>query len=126
MNYTNRTKVARMTATLNDIGANGKIKFFTAADVLLCVFTLAATPGTVAGAGVATFSDANGGDPGILTGVGVAAGNAAKATITTSGDAECVVNLTVGTAGTDFIINNVNIAIGQSVTVNSATLTHAA
>lgn len=122
--YRTATKTARMNAVVTDIGANGKIKFFTAADVLLATFTLAATAGTVSGA-VLTFSDANGATAGILNTTASAAGVAAKATITTSADVDIVTGLTVGTSGADFILDNTNLASGQAITVNSATITHA-
>ena len=123
--YPNATKVARMNAVVTTIGSGGKIKFFTAADALLATFTLAATAGTVAGAGVLTFSDNNGGTAGILNTTASAGGTAAKATITTSADVDVVTGLTVGTSGTDFIIDNAVLANGQAITINSATITHA-
>jgi hypothetical protein len=122
--YTTAAKAARMGAVVTAIGSGGKIKFFTAGDVLLASFTLASTPATVSGA-VLTFSDANGGAAGILNTVGVAAGAAAKASVTTSADVDVITGLTVGTTGTDFIIDNTSIAVDQAVTINSATITHA-
>lgn len=123
--YSNATKQARMNAVVTQIGASGKIKFFTAADVLLATFTLAATAGTVSGTGLLTFSDANGATAGILNTNAVAGGIAAKAAVTTSGDVDVITGLTVGTSGTDFIIDNTNINNGQTITVNSATIQHA-
>lgn len=123
--YPNAVKNARMQAVVSQLGASGKIKFFTAADALLVTFTLAATAGTVAGTGVLTFSDNNGATAGILNATATAAGAVAKAVICTSADVDVVTGLTVGTSGSDFIIDNTNLAIGQGVTVNSATLTHA-
>lgn len=125
VNYTNAVKVARMNAVVSQIGTSGKLKFFTSADVLLATFTLAATAGTVAGAGVLTLSDANGATAGILNTTASAAGVVAKASITTSADVDVITGLTVGTSGTDFVIDNTNIANGQAITVNSATITHA-
>lgn len=123
--YTNAVKNARMTAIVTAIGASGKLKLFTAGDVLLATFTLAATAGTAAGAGVLTLSDANGGTAGILNTTAVAAGTAAKASITTSADLDIITGLTVGTAATDMILDNVVLASSQAVTINSATFTHA-
>lgn len=122
--YSAPTKTARMTAVRDAIGSGGKIKFFTSGDALLVSFTLASTPGTVSGP-VLTFSDNNGATAGILNANASAAGVAAKATITTSADVDVVTGLTVGTSGTDFVIDNTNIANGQAVTINSATITHA-
>lgn len=122
--YSTATKSARMSAVVTQIGSSGKIKFFTAADALLATFTLAATAGTVSGS-VLTFSDANGATAGILNATASGTGTAAKATITTSADVDVVTGLTVGTSAADFILDNTNIASGQSITINSATITHA-
>jgi len=123
--YTNAVKVARMQAVVTQIGASGKLKLFTAADALLATFTLAATAGTVAGAGVLTLSDANGGTAGILNSTASGTGVAAKASITTSADVDIITGLTVGTSAADLILDNTNLASGQAVTINSAVFTHA-
>lgn len=122
--YDLETKSARMQATADRIGANGKLKLYTAADALLATFNLAAVSGTVSGA-VLTFGDANGASAGILSTTGSAAGVAAKATVTTSSDVVIISGLTVGTSAADMIVDNANIAVSQSVIINSATLTHA-
>lgn len=123
--YTNATKVARMTAVVTAIGGAGKLKLFTAADVLLATFSLAATPGTVAGAGVLTFADANGATVGILNTAAVAGGTATKASITTGADVDVITGLTVGTSATDLVLDNNVLANLQAVTINSAVITHA-
>lgn len=125
--YPNATKVARMNAVVTAIGASGKLKLFAAdGTTLLATFTLAATAGTVAGAGVLTLSDANGATAGILNTTASAAGTAAKASITTSADVDVISNtLTVGTTGTDIILDNNVLTSGQAITINSATITHA-
>lgn len=124
--YTTAVKVARMNAVVTAIGATGKLKLFTAGDVLLATFTLAATAGTVGGAGVLTLSDANGGTVGVLNTTAVAAGTATKASITTSADVDILTNtLTVGTSGTDIILDNNVFTNGQAITINSGTVTHA-
>lgn len=124
VNYSTATKTARMTAVVTTIGTSGKLKLFTSADVLLATFTLAATAGTVSGA-VLTFSDANGGASGILSTTASAAGTAAKASITTSADVDVITGLTVGTSGTDLVMDNIVLAVGQAATIDSATITHA-
>lgn len=123
--YPNATKVARMNAVVTAIGASGKLKLFTAGDALLATFTFAATAGTVAGAGVLTFSDANGGTAGILNTTASAGGTATKASITTSADVDVITGLTVGTSGTDLILDNNVLATSQAITINSAVITHA-
>lgn len=122
--YSTATKTARMNAVITTIGASGKLKLFTAADVLLATFTLAATAGTATGA-VLTLSDANGATAGILNTTASAAGTAAKASVTTSADVDVITGLTVGTSGTDLILDNNVLASGQAITINSATFTHA-
>lgn len=123
--YAASVKTARLNAVVSEIGANGKIKLRSSTDVLLATFVLGATAGTVAG-DVLTFSDANGATDGILNTTASAAGVATKAEITTSADVVKVSGLTVGTAAADFIVDNNNLAADQGVTINSATITHAA
>lgn len=123
--YSTAVKTARMEAVVAAIGASGKLVFMTSADAVICTFTLAATAGTVT-AGVLTFSDANGGTAGILNTTGSANGVVAKAKITTSANLDIITGFTVGTSSADFIIDNTNVAVGQSVTVTSASITHAA
>jgi hypothetical protein len=123
--YSTATKTARMNAVVSALGTSGKLKIFTAADALLATFTLASTAGTVSGA-VLTFSDANGGTAGILNTTASGAGVAAKASVTTSADVDVITGLTVGTSAADLILDNTNLAVSQNITINSATITHAA
>jgi hypothetical protein len=123
--YPNATKVARMNAVVTAIGTTGKLKLFTAADALLATFTLASTAGTVAGAGVLTFSDQNGATAGILNTTASAGGTATKASVTTSADVDVITGLTVGTSGTDLILDNNVLANAQAITITSAVITHA-
>lgn len=122
--YSTAAKTARMNAVVSTIGTSGKLKLFSAADALLATFNLAATAGTVSGA-VLTLSDDNGGADGILSTTASAAGTATKASITTSGDVDVITGLTVGTSGTDLVLDNNVLASGQAITINSATITHA-
>lgn len=116
--YTNTVKVSRMTAT-RDFFANGTLEIMTAADAVLVVFTLSATGGTIAGAGVWTLAFvAN-------TVAATAGGVATKAQIKNSGGTAHLTGLTVATSGADINLNNTNIANGQNVTLSSATITHA-
>jgi hypothetical protein len=123
--YPNATKVARMNAVVTALGTAGRLKLFTTGDVLLATFTLANPAGTVGGAGVLTFSDANGGTAGILNTTASAAGTATKASLTTSADVDVITGLTVGTSGADLILDNNVLALSQAVTINSAVITHA-
>lgn len=123
--YSTATKTARLQAVVAQIGANGKFKLRSASDVLLASFTLAATAGTVSG-DLLTFSDANGATDGIFNTTALADGVATKAEITTSADVTVISGLTVGKSGTDVIIVNDNLAVGQEVRVTSAAIQHAA
>lgn len=123
--YAAATKTARLNAVVTAIGASGFLKIYTSnGGTLLATFALAATAGTVSGS-VLTFSDANGATAGVMNTTAVAAGTATYARITTSADADVVTGLTVGTSGTDLIMDNNVLATSQAVTINTATITHA-
>ena len=123
--YPNATKVARMNAVVTAIGATGKLKLFNSTPALLATFTLAATAGTTAGAGVLTLSDANGGTAGILNTTASAAGTAVSASLTTSADVDVITGLTVGVGTGDLQLDNNVLTNGQAITINSAVITHA-
>lgn len=116
--YTNALKVVRMTAT-RDAFANGSLEIQTAGAAVLATFTLSATGGTVAGAGVWTLAFV------AATVAATGTGVAAQAVIKDSGGTANITGLTVGTTGSDINLNNTNIATGQNVTLTSATITHA-
>lgn len=118
--YAAAVRTARLQAVVDaiDAGTAGKLKFYTAADALLATLTLADPCGTVSG-DVLTF-DA---DPDI-TAAASGTGTVAKATITTSADAVIVSGLTVGTSGTDIIVDSTSITSGQTVSFNTGTITH--
>lgn len=123
--YPNATKVARMNAVVTALGTAGRLKLFTTGDVLLATFTLANPAGTVGGAGVLTFSDANGATAGVLNTTAVAAGTATKASLTTSADVDVITGLTVGLGTGDLPLDNNVLAVSQAVTINSAVITQA-
>ncbi len=123
MNYPSNVKAARMTAVrdLIDAGAGaGKLEIGTAgmATVLVTV-TLNDPSGTISG-DLLTLS----GFPKSPT--ASAAGTAAAARIRDSNNVDVITGLTVGTSGTDVILDNTSIANGQTVQINSATIQHAA
>lgn len=118
--YSAAVKTARMQAVADAIGAAGKLEIGTAGmATVLATITLGPTPGTVSGSTL-TLS----GFPRSDTSAD-AAGTAAAARIRTSADADVITGLTVGTSGTDVVLDNLSIASGQTVTINSATFTHA-
>lgn len=98
--------------------AAGTLKIFTAAEAtLLATLTLSDPSGTIA-AKVLTFS----GMPKSTT--AVATGTAATARFEDSTAVVVANGLTVGTSGTDVIIDNVSINSGQTVNLTAATITH--
>lgn len=121
--YSTTVKTARIQAVIDAIGSGGKLKLLTAADAVLVSLPLA-SPAGVAAAGVLMLSDANGAATGVLSNTASAAGTAAKAVITTSADVTVISGLTVGTSGTDVVLDNTNIAAGQAVTASTGAFTH--
>jgi hypothetical protein len=120
--YNTTLKNTRMTdvvTALDGGGAAGKLNIYTAAyGVLLAQFNLNFSPaGTVAG-GILSFS----GLPKSTT--GLAAGVAAIAKFVSSTPTDIANDLTVGTVGTNIIIDNTNIAIGQTINWTAGTITH--
>jgi hypothetical protein len=98
---------------------NGTIEIQTAASGVLVTFGLGSPAGSVTGA-VWTLTPLDAG-----TVAATAAGTANKAVIKTSGGLAHITGLTVGTSGTDVILDNLVIASGQNVTLSSAIITHA-
>jgi len=124
--YSTAVKTARMTATRDQMDAGGaasKLEICSAGyAAVLATVTLGysgATTGTISGA-VLTLA----GFPRSDTSAD-ASGTAAVARIRTSADVDVITGLTVGTSGTDVVLDSVSITAGQTVTINSATFTHA-
>ena len=120
--YATAVKTARMQATADKIdeGASpGKLKIYTAADLLLTTHTLTDPCGSVSGAVLTLDFDPD------LSAVAGNSGTAAKATITDSDDEVMVSGLTVGTSAADVILDSVSITAGQTVTLATGTITHA-
>lgn len=117
--YTTAVKNARLSAVVSQIGSGGKLEIGTAGmSTILATITLDSTAGTAA-SGVLTFSSFPKQDAADAT------GTAAAARIRTSSNTDIVTGLTVGTSGTDIILDNTSIATGQVVIIQSATITHA-
>jgi len=120
--YTTAVKTDRMTAS-KDYFINGTLELLSAGDVVLAIFTLTATAGSVAtDTWTLAFTSST------VTGeAGAGAGtDSTKAQIKNSGGTASITGLTVGTGGTDIVLDNANIASGQNVTLSSATIQHAA
>lgn len=122
--YTTAVKTARMTAVRDqiDLGSGpGVLQIGTAGmATVLAEITLGDPSGTVSGA-VLTLS----GFPRSDTSAN-ATGTAAAARIRDSSGTDVITGLTVGTSAADIILDNTSINSGQTVTINSATITHAA
>jgi hypothetical protein len=126
VNYSTTVKTNRMTAVRDSIdagGAAGKLEIGTTGMASgLATLTLGysgASTGTVSGS-VLTLA----GFPRSDTSAD-ATGTAAEARIRTSANADVVTGLTVGTTGSDINLDSTSITLGQTVTINSATITHA-
>lgn len=118
--YSTAVKNARLSAVVTQIGTTGVLEIGTTGmATVLATIPLANPAGTVSG-GVLTFtmpqSDASADN----------SGTAAAARIrTASGGTDIITGLTVGLSASDVILDSVNITAGQTVTINSASITHA-
>ncbi len=123
VNYTTAVKNARLQAVVDQIDAGeapGKILIGTAGmAAVLAEITLADPCGTVS-AGVLTFSGFPKSDTAANN-----TGIAAEAKIVDSTGTDIVTGLSVGTSASDIILDNTNINAGQTVSLNSAIITHA-
>lgn len=122
--YTNAVKIARMAAVVAQAGATAVLEIGTTgmASVLATIPLGNPIAGAATGAGVLTLT----GFPRSDTAAD-ATGTAAAARIrTASGGTDIITGLTVGLAAADIILDSLSITAGQTVTLNSAVLTHAA
>lgn len=122
VNYSTAVKNNRLTQVLNAIDAgagNGILKIGTTGMAATLVSITLDKPCATVSGGVLTFS----GLPNSATATG--AGTAAAAQITDSTGTVVVDGLTVGTSGTNVIIDNTTIAVSQTVNFNAtSTITH--
>lgn len=117
--YATAVKTSRMTATMGDF-TSGTLEIGTSGmATVLATFTLSGTGGSVS-ADTWTLAFV------ASTVAATAAGTAAAAQIKTSGGVAEITGLTVGTSGTDVVLDNTSIASGQNVTLSSASIQHAA
>lgn len=121
--YTTAVKTARMTAVRDQIdgGAGaGTLEIGTAGMAsVLATITLNDPSGSIAGA-VLTLSGFPKSDSSADN-----TGTAAAARIRDSAGTDVITGLTVGTSGSDINLDSTSITAGQTVTINSATVTHA-
>lgn len=122
--YSSTAKDARLAAViaLIDGGAGpGVLQIGTASMAsVLAEFTLEDPCGAASG-GVLTFDFA----PDISDTSANNSGTAAAARIRDSNGVDIITGLTVGTSGTDIILDSVSITAGQTVTITAGTITHA-
>src|SRR3990172_6950212 len=121
--YTTAVKNARLDAVTTAIGATGVLEIGSAAMAsVLATINLGNPAAAAAAAGVLTLS----GFPRSDT-TADDTGTAAAARIRTAGGGtDIITGLTVGLSGSDINLDSLSITAGQTVTVNSATITHAA
>lgn len=119
--YTTAVKNSRLNAVTTAIGTTGVLEIGTTGmATVLATIPLGNPAAPAATSGVLTFTMPQSDSAADAT------GTAAAARIrTSSGGTDVVTGLTVGTSGTDVILDNLSIATGQQVTINSATITHA-
>ena len=117
--YSTTVKNARLDAVTSAIGTTGKLEIGTAGmGTVLATIPLAnpAAPGASGGVLTLTMPQSDSSAD--------ATGTAAAARIRTGASVDVVTGLTVGTSGTDIVLNSTSITITQQVTINSATITH--
>lgn len=121
--YAAALRTTRMTSVRDAIDAGagaGKLKIGTTAmGTVLATLTLADPCGTVSG-DVLTLDF----EPDISDSSADASGTAAAAVITDSNDNIIVSGLTVGTSGTNIVLDSVSITATQVVTITAGTITH--
>jgi hypothetical protein len=120
--YTTAVKNARLNAVTTAIGTTGVLEIGTTGmATVLATIALANPAAGAASGGVLTFSSFPRSDTSAD-----ASGTAAAARIrTATGGTDIVTGLTVGTTGSDINLDSVAISAGQTVTINSMTITHA-
>ena len=120
--YTNAVKIARMAAVVSQAGASAVLEIGTTGmGAVLATINLGnPIAGAATGAGVLTLS----GFPRSDTSAD-ATGTAAAARIR-AGGTDIITGLTVGLSGADINLDSLSITSGQTVTLSSATITHAA
>lgn len=121
--YTSAVKIARMNAVTTAAGTTAVLEIGTTAmgSVLATIALGNPIAGAATGAGVLTLT----GFPRSDTAAD-ATGTAAAARIRTAGGGtDIITGLTVGLSGSDINLDSLSITAGQTVTLNSAVITHA-
>ena len=119
--YTTAVKNARLDAVTTAIGTTGVLEIGTTSmGTVLATINLGNPAGTSA-SGILTFAGFPRSDTSADN-----TGTAAAARIrTTSGGTDVITDLTVGLSASDINLDSLSITAGQTVTITSATITHA-
>lgn len=119
--YTTAVKNARLDAVVTIINSTGVLEIGTTGmGTVLATINLGSPAGTSSG-GVLTFSGFPRSDTAADN-----TGTAAAARIrTASGGTDVITGLTVGLSASDINLDSLSITAGQTVTITSATITHA-
>jgi hypothetical protein len=123
VSYVTSLKSSRMAAVITaiDISAPAAvIEIGTAGMAAILVTITLSDPSFTESAGIITMAGAP------KSGIASGTGTAAAARIRTGGAADVVTGLTVGTSLSDINLNSTSITTGQTVTLTSGTLIHAA
>ena len=116
--YITTLKNSRLNAVTTTIGTAGQLEIGTAGmATVLATIDLANPSAPASAGGVMTFTMPQSDTSADAT------GTAAEARIT-NGTTDVVTGLTVGLAATDIVLDSVSITAGQTVTINSAAITH--
>jgi hypothetical protein len=120
--YTTAVKNARLDAVTTAIGTTGVLEIGTSGmSSILATINLGNPAAAAASGGVLTFSGFPRSDTSADN-----TGTAAAARIrTASGGTDIITGLTVGTSASDINLDSTSITSGQTVTITSATITHA-
>lgn len=121
--YTTAVKNARMTAVRDQIDAGagpGVLQIGTTGMATILAEIALDDPSATISAGTLTFSGMPKSDS-----IADATGTATAARIQDSNGTDIITGLTVGLAAADIIMSGVLIIAGQTVTINSASITHA-
>ena len=122
--YPNAVKIARMAAVVSQAGTTAVLEIGTAGMATVLATIPLGNPIAPAATGVGLLTLA--GFPRSDTSAD-ATGTAAAARIrTATGGTDIITGLTVGLSGADINLDSLSITSGQTVTINSAVLTHAA
>lgn len=119
--YTTAVKNARLDAVVSSIGTTGVLEIGTTGMASVLATIALNNPAGTSSGGVLTFSGFPKSDVSADN-----SGTAAAARIrTSSGGTDIITGLTVGTSASDINLDSTSITAGQTVTINSATITHA-